>query len=125
MKANYFEELNIWKSSRILVKDIYNLTQKGKFSKDFNLSNQFQRAVISINANIAEGFERNTRKEFIQFLFISKGSCGEIRSLLYLALDLGYISDQEFFNLNKSVVTLSKSIASFIRYLKNNPILKQ
>jgi four helix bundle protein len=83
-----------------------------------------QRAAISISGNIAEGFERNTRKEFIQFLYISKGSCGEIRSLLYIAHDLSYISDQEFFNLNKSVVNLSKSIASFIRYLKNNPISK-
>ena|SRR4030042_6446403 len=122
MKANCFEELNIWKSSRIFAKEIYSVTQKGKFLKDFSLTNQFQRAGISINANIAEGFERNTRKEFIQFLYISKGSCGEIRSLLYLALDLDYISEKEFSELKESAVVLSKSIASFIRYLKNNPV---
>jgi four helix bundle protein len=124
MKANCFEELNIWKLSRALVKEIYTVTQKTKFLKDYNLATQFQRAGISVNANIAEGFERNTRKEFIHFLFISKGSCGEIRSLLYLSLDLDYISDTEFSELKESAVTLSKSIASFIRYLKNNPILK-
>jgi len=124
MKANCFEELNIWKLSRLFVKEIYTITQKGNFLKDYNLATQFQRAGISVNANIAEGFERNTRKEFIHFLFISKGSCGEIRSLLYLALDLDYILDAEFSELKESAVILSKSIASFIRYLKNNPILK-
>ena len=86
------------------------------------MTNQLQRAAVSVNANIAEGFERNTRKEFIQFLYISKGSCGEIRSLLYLALDLDYISEKEFSELKESAVVLSKSIASFIRYLKNNPV---
>jgi four helix bundle protein len=124
MKANSFEELNIWKSSRIFAKEIYSVTQKGKFLKDFNLTNQLQRAGISVNTNIAEGFERNTRKEFIHFLFISKGSCGEIRSLLYLVLDLEYISEKEFLELKERAVTLSKSIASFIRYLKNNPITR-
>jgi four helix bundle protein len=124
MKANSFEELNIWKSSRIFAKEIYSVTQKGKILKDFNLTNQLQRAGISVNTNIAEGFERNTRKEFIHFLFISKGSCGEIRSLLYLVLDLEYISEKEFLELKERAVTLSKSIASFIRYLKNNPITR-
>ncbi len=124
MKANCFEELNIWNLSRVFVKEIYSMTQKGKFIKDYNLANQFQRAGISINANIAEGFERNTRKEFIQFLYISKGSCGEIRSLLYLALDMDYIAEIEFQQLKKDAVALSKSIAGFIRYLKNNPITR-
>jgi four helix bundle protein len=124
MKANCFEELNIWNLSRAFAKEIYSITQKGKFTRDFNLANQIQRAGISINANIAEGFERNTRKEFIQFLYISKGSCGEIRSLLYLAMDMDFITENEFQQLKKDAVTLSKSIASFIRYLKNNPIAR-
>jgi len=124
MKANCFEELNIWKSSRILVEKIYYITRQGKFLRDFGLSNQFQRAVVSISVNIAEGFERNTRKEFMQFLYISKGSCGEIRSLLYLALYLDYISVNEFSKLKEHVIDLSKAIAAFIRYLKNNPQTK-
>ena len=92
-KINSFEEINAWKESRDFNKVIYGLTNKGEFEKDFDLKRQIRRASVSISSNIAEGFERNTNKEFIHFLYISKASAGEVRSQLYLAMDLGYLEE--------------------------------
>jgi len=88
VKIEIFEDLKVWKSSRVLVKTIYNLTSYALFSKDYGLKDQIQRASVSIMTNIAEGFERDNNKEFIRFLLYSKGSAGEVRSLLYVAKDL-------------------------------------
>ncbi|MES2484826.1 MAG: four helix bundle protein [Bacteroidota bacterium] len=96
-KLNSFEEVNSWQKARILNKKIYQITDADVFRKDFDLARQIRRCSVSISSNIAEGFERNTDKEFIHFLYIAKGSAGEVRSQLYLALDLNYIS-QEVFN---------------------------
>jgi four helix bundle protein len=92
-----FEELIAWQKARELTKDVYRLTQSGSFAKDFGLSNQIQRAAVSIMSNIAEGFERAGHKEFHQFLSVAKASCAEVRSQLYVAFDAGYL-DQASFN---------------------------
>lgn len=89
LAIKYFEDLEVWKEARRLTNRIYRMTQDAKFSKDFGLRDQIQRAVVSIMSNIAEGFERGGNQEFIQFLYIAKGSCGEVRSQLYVALDRG------------------------------------
>ena len=91
-----FEDIESWRLGRQVVNQIYDISSKGGFSKDFALCNQIRRAAISIISNIAEGFERGGNKEFANFLAIAKGSCGEVRSQLYVALDQAYISQSEF-----------------------------
>src|ERR1041384_2391567 len=95
MTVTHFEELQIWKDARVLAKEIYSLTSGARFSKDFNLRGQIRAAAVSIMANIAEGFERSGNQEFSQFLYVAKGSCGEVRSQLYIAMDQGYLSASE------------------------------
>lgn len=120
MKVERFEDLIIWQEARILVKSIYKLTSKVPFKKDSGLKDQVQRAAVSIMNNIPEGFERNNNNEFIRFLLISKGSAGELRSLLYVSLDLNYISQSEFEVTYQRTETLSKKISKFIQYLDVN-----
>ncbi len=86
-----FEQIDAWQKSRELTKDVYTLTGKGDFSKDYGLKNQMRSAAVSIMSNIAEGFERSGTGEFSQFLAIAKGSAGEVRSQLYVALDQSYL----------------------------------
>jgi four helix bundle protein len=95
MTVTHFEDLQIWKDGRCLAKEIYNLTSGAKFSKDFNLRGQIPGAIVSVMSNIAEGFERSGNQEFAQFLYVAKGSCGEVRSQLYVAIDQGYLSATE------------------------------
>jgi four helix bundle protein len=92
MKIKKFEELNIWKLALKITKEIYDLTAKKEFSRDFKLRDQSRGAVISISSNIVEGFEKNNNNEFIRFLKIAKGSVGETRNQLYIALSVGYIT---------------------------------
>ena len=115
-----FEEITSWKKSRLFNKRIYEITENIGFKRDFDLVRQIRRASISISSNIAEGFERNTDKEFIYFLYVSKASAGEVRSQLYLALDLNYISKIEFDELYLNVSDISKLISGFIKYLENS-----
>ena len=117
-KFDSFQDIDAWKKARLFNKNIYQTTEDGKFAKDFNLTRQIRRASISVSSNIAEGFERQAEKEFIQFLYIAKGSAGEIRSQLYLALDLEYISEGDFKRLKKDIVEVSKMIGGLIKYLK-------
>ncbi|MGA1977614.1 MAG: four helix bundle protein [Bacteroidales bacterium] len=119
-----FEDLEVWQLARSLVKDIYEITQKTEFQKDFGLKDQARRCAVSIMANISEGFERKTQKEFINFLFIAKGSCGELRSHIYVAFDLGYINKETFDNLQNKTLTISKSLSGFIKYLSKSEITK-
>jgi four helix bundle protein len=91
-----FEDLHAWKIARELTRDVYRITQGDKFSRDFGLTNQIRKASVSIMSNIAEGFERDGNKEFCNFLSIGKGSAGEVRSQLYVALDQDYIARNEF-----------------------------
>lgn len=117
-KIERFEEIKAWQLGRVLVKDIYRLTQRERFSKDFGLRDQIRRAAISVVSNIAEGFERYTRKEFAQFLNIARGSVAEVRSQLYIAYDLGYVSEPEFLILKDQCENISRHIWSFMKYLK-------
>lgn len=93
---NRFEELDVWQAARELVKTIYTLTLGGSFCRDSGVVDQIRRAAVSVMSNIAEGFERDSDKDFIRFLFIARGSVGEVRSLLYVAMDQGYLNDAEF-----------------------------
>ena len=92
MQVRTFEDLEIWKDARALTWEIYQLTRDSKFSNDFALRDQIRRAAVSIMSNIAEGFERGGNQEFIQFLYVAKASCGEVRSQLYVTLDQSYIA---------------------------------
>jgi four helix bundle protein len=94
-----FEDLIAWQKARSLAKAIYEVTQRGKFVKDYGLSSQIQRASVSIMSNIAEGYERGNPGDFYRFLCIAKAFCAEVRSQLYLALDIGYIEQVEFSDL--------------------------
>jgi len=115
-----FEDLEIWQLARELCKEIFRVTCYESFSKDLRLRDQLRASSGSIMDNIAEGFERGGNKEFVQFLSVSKGSCGELRSQLYRILDYGYISENEFNLLTKKTIYLSQSIAGFINYLKKS-----
>ena len=117
-----FEDLDVWKESRLLNKIIGCLIQEKKFEHNFRLINQIEGSSGSIMDNIAEGFERGTRGEFIQFLGYSKGSCGELRSQLYRALDRNYIVQKQFDDLFKLVSRISAMIHSLIRYLQKTKI---
>ena len=114
-KIEKFEDIIAWQKSRKLTLDIYKIF---KNNRDFSFRDQIQRAVVSIMNNIAEGYERKGDKELGRFLFISKGSCGEVRSMLYLALDLGYINKMEFEMLHKSSLEISKILSGFIKQLQ-------
>ena len=119
MTIKRFEDLEVWQLARELVKQIYELSSKSKLSKDFGLKNQLQRSAVSVMSNIAEGFERKSKKEFIQFLNIAKASSGELRSQLYVTLDLGYLDKTAFDTVYKLCEKISKSIAGFVKYLKS------
>ena len=114
---NTFEELDIWILSREICQDVWEKFESSSLGKDFELRNQMNRSSGSIMDNIAEGFERNGRKEFIQFLSYSKGSCGELRSQLYRAFDRKHISIEEFEFLKEKTILESKKIGSFMSYL--------
>jgi len=120
MAIKYFEDLEVWKEARHLTRQVYQLTSNSKFSKDFGLRDQIQRAAVSIMSNIAEGFERGGNQEFIQFLYIAKGSCGEVRAQLYVALDQGYVAQKEADELIKSCRQLSVKISNLIDYLRRS-----
>ena len=121
-KIKKFEDLEVWKEARELCKIIYSLTNKGAFSKDFDLVRQIRKSSGSIMDNIAEGYERDGRKEFIQFLSIAKGSAGEVRSQSYRAFDQNYISKEEFNELYEKANSISKMLSGFINYLKNSEL---
>ncbi len=99
MRVEKFEDLIAWQKARELTKSIYQTTRKDSFARDFGLSGQIQRASVSIMSNSAEGFERSNPNEFHQFLVLAKSSCAEVRSQLYIALDIGYIGESEFHQL--------------------------
>ncbi|HQU82197.1 MAG TPA: four helix bundle protein [Pyrinomonadaceae bacterium] len=117
-----FEDLEAWKMAREVTKEIYRLSKNDIFYRDYGLRDQICRASVSIMSNIAEGFERDGKKEFVNFLSIAKGSSGEVRSQLYVALDQNYISEQEFsFAFNKTEQN-AKIIAGLINYLNQSNV---
>ena len=122
MKATSFEELKIWQSARELTKEIYAITRLPEFSKDYRFVGQITAAMGSVMDNIAEGFERDGNKEFLQFLSIAKGSCGEVRSQIYRAYDVGYMDEITFNTLLNKAKLLSSSIYFFAQRLKKSDI---
>lgn len=121
MNTKNFENLEVWKLSRELTRKIYELTNNTRFSKDFALKDQIRRSSVSVLSNISEGYERDGNKELIQFLSIAKGSSGEVRSQLYIAMDQGYIEESLCVKLIDSFKKLSIMISNFIKYLKKSP----
>jgi four helix bundle protein len=117
--AKSFEESDVWKKARELVNHIYLFTRKKEFSRDHSLTDQVRRSAVSVMSNIAEGFERGSNTEFIQFLYIAKGSAGEVRSQLTIAMDQGYITSEEFLNGKALCLSVSGQLSGFIRYLKD------
>lgn len=119
-KAERFEDLRVWQAARDVVNAIYKISSNGAFVRDYALRDQIRRAAISIPSNIAEGFSRHSNKEFIQFLFISKGSAAEVQSQLYTALDQGYISQETFDNIYETLEVVAKQLSRLITYLKGS-----
>ncbi len=117
-----FEDLEAWKTAREITKEVYRLTKNESFVRDFGLCDQIRRASVSIMSNISEGFERDGKKEFINFLSIAKGSAGEVRSQLYIAFDQEYISRQEFDLIQNKVEQNSRIIAGLINYLSRSDL---
>ncbi|MBW2465925.1 MAG: four helix bundle protein [Deltaproteobacteria bacterium] len=109
-KITKFEDLIAWQKARELTKEIYTVSTSSRFEKDFGLRSQIQRACVSVMSNIAEGFERAGRAEFHQFLVIAKGSCAEVKSHLYVAYDVGYISKKKFEKVKMLVEEVSQII---------------
>jgi four helix bundle protein len=121
MKITRFEDIEAWQEARKLVQLVYNaINANDRFQKDFRLSNQIQGAAVSTMANVAEGFSRQSNKEFIQYLFISKSSAAEVQSHLYVALDQNYIKEDEFNKIYSQAEKVSKIDSGFIKYLKSN-----
>ena len=120
-----FEDISAWQKAIELSKEIYAITKIGRFSKDYELKGQILKASGSIMDNIAEGFERGGKGEFIQFLGIAKGSCGEVRSQLYRALDREYIDKEKFNELYNFSDEISKMIKGLITYLNGTTIRGQ
>jgi four helix bundle protein len=117
MKITNFEEILSWQKAKDLAVEIYQIKFKTNYGIDVGFKDQIQRAAISIMSNIAEGFERGTNKEFIRYLYIAKGSAGEVRSLLHIAKDLNYIDETLYCKLLEQVIEISKLISGFIKSL--------
>ena len=122
MTIERFEDLVAWQKARALTSKIYAATRIGQFAKDFGLTDQIRRAAVSIGSNIAEGFERGNNKEFVTFLGVAKGSAGEVRSQLYTAYDVGYLSDDEITELVRLSKDVSKLINGLILSLRKSSI---
>ena len=123
LKTKKFEDLTIFQMARSLCKEVYAITNKGEFHKDTRLVQQIHAAAGSVMDNIAEGFEREGNKEFINFLYMSKGSCGEVRSQIIRASDVGFIDNDTAKRLYNDCIALSKAISAFIKSIKSSNYL--
>jgi four helix bundle protein len=113
-----FEDLLVWQKGMQIVKQVYLISKDGELGRDFALRDQLRRAAISIPTNIAEGFERASRKEYVNFLNFAKGSTGEVRSLLNVAFELGYLEPSQHSALRQSVLELSRYLSNQIKSLR-------
>ena len=116
-----FEEIQAWQTARELTNSIYALTNQSDFSRDFGLRDQIRRAIVSVMSNIAEGFESRTDVQFINFLGMARASAGEVRAQLYIALDLRYMTEENFKETYALAEKCARQIAKFISYLEANP----
>ena len=121
-KIYRFEDLEAWKIARELTKEVYRTSKNELFARDYGLRDQICRASVSVMSNIAEGFERDGNKEFVNFLSIAKGSSGEVRSQLYVARDQQYISEGEFNLIYNKATENSRVISGLIKYLKQSEL---
>jgi four helix bundle protein len=119
--AKRFEDLEVWQKAKELTNLIYRLSSAGAFSRDFGLRDQMRRASVSIMSNIAEGFESQTQALFIQYLGHAKGSAGELRAQLHIALEQSYMTKDEFDSAFVPAEVCSKQLARFIQYLESQP----
>lgn len=117
-----FEDIEAWKRAREVTKKIYQLSSTGEFSRDFGLKDQIRRCSVSVMSNIAEGFERDGNREFINFLSIAKGSCGEARSQLYVAFDQNFITSDDFESTYDHLSQTGRMIGGFMNYLKQSEL---
>ena len=117
-----FEDIEAWKLAREVTKKIYELSGAGEFGRDFGLKDQIRRSSVSVMSNIAEGFERDGNREFINFLSIAKGSCGETRSPLYVALDQNFISPEDFHWTYEHLNQTGRMIGGFMNYLRTSDL---
>jgi four helix bundle protein len=121
MKFTRFEDLECWQEARSLVNLVYKVTKGKEFKKDLRLSSQIQAAATSTMANIAEGLVRRSDREFTQFLYISMSSAAEVQSHLYIALDQGYIDQDQFNIIYEQANKTARIISGLIKYLRTNP----
>ena len=119
-KVSRFEDLEVWQEGCDLAVQIYKLSREGKLARDYGLRDQMTRAAVSIPSNIAEGKERETAPELIRYLYIAKGSTGELQTQLYIAQRVGYVDEGTSYNLIQQTKVLSKKLGSFIQYLKRS-----
>lgn len=124
-KIRTFEDLTVWQKAIAFVKKVYLITDEGGLKRDFGLKDQLRRAAVSIPTNIAEGFERSSRKEYLLFLNIAKGSAGEIRSLCRVSFDVGYLSESTYSELREAALVISRSLFNQIQAIKRAPIRPQ
>ena len=117
-----FEDIEAWQLAREMTKMIYAISNDGAFARDFGLRDQIRRASVSIMSNIAEGFERGGDKEFFQFVSLAKGSSGEVRAQLYVALDAGYIDQQTFSRLSDMATQINRMLAGLMKYLRSSEL---
>jgi len=118
------EDIEAWKRGCRLAVEIYNITNIDPFSKDWGLRDQIRRSVVSIPSNIAEGFERESSAEFKRFLLIEKGSCGELRTQLYIAQALDYITKSKVEQLINECKEISSMMSGIISHLRNQMVSK-
>ena len=119
MSWNSFEDIKAWQDSRILVREVYAVTATGAWSRDYGLRDQIRRAAVSIMNNIAEGFARGSQAEFRRFLDFSRGSCAEVQSLLYVALDIGYLELSDFQRLRLMTTAPAAKIAGLAQAISS------
>lgn len=119
-KIETFEDLRVWQKGIELVKQIYFITQEGNLGRDFGLRDRLRLASVSVPTNIAEGFERASRKEYVNFLNIAKGSAGEVRSLLRVALEFGYLNQQTYKQLYSQAMELSRMLSKQIQAINQS-----
>ena len=120
MIARQFEDLIMWQRARELCKLIYTYAKKAGFKTDFGLRDQIQRSIVSVMSNIAEGFGRGSNKEFVQYLFVAKGSLSEVQSQLYVALDQKYMHKETFERLYDKAEKVARMTSNFIKYLNES-----
>jgi four helix bundle protein len=119
--AKRFEDLEVWQKAKELTNLIYRVSLSGAFSRDFGLRDQMRRAAVSIMSNIAEGFESQTQLIFIQYLGRAKGSAGELRAQIYIAVEQNYLTQDEFNSAIFLAETCSKQLTRFVQYLESQP----